>query len=92
MRTFKSEGGQPWFIRFHCETHNMAGRRISWTKTNPKSLICSAGIKPTDWLAANLPASFHGCGVEIITPIHHDIAIVDPDTRECHYDSVQYTA
>ena len=77
MRTYLSEGGQQWFIRFTCATHTPAGKRISWTRTNPKSF--GPGMKTTQWLSENLPSAFHGCEVQMTTLIHHNSLVVDPD-------------
>lgn len=84
MRTKQwiSEGGQRWWIRLHSETRTPDGKRRSWTRTLRE--------RPTesvrDWIAKTLPVAFRGCRVDVTTPLHHDVCVVDPDwPHECKY-------
>lgn len=33
------------------------------------------------WIETTVPGIFHGAGIHIITPLHHDIGVIDPDTQ-----------
>lgn len=84
-----------WPIKITSETHTPAGKRIRWSRRidgyarsvrsgfGRENRLCD--IKR--YVAENLPSAFYGCEVRIITPLHNDVGVVDPDTREFHYTS-----
>jgi len=39
------------------------------------------------WIEETIPAAFHGCDIHVVTPIHHSIGIIDPDTGHFRYTS-----
>jgi len=72
-----------WFIKINSATHDQAGRRRRFSRTF-KGAGIPEGFRVAPWLAANLPALFRGCKVDVTTPIHHDQWIVEPDyPHEC---------
>lgn len=77
--TWKSEGGQTWWIKVTSKSVNERGRKISWTGWVPK------GESVRAWIERHLPTRFLGEAVYVQTPIHCDVGDVDPDTREFHY-------
>jgi len=83
MRTkWISEGGQTWWIWVHSETHTPDGKHRSWTRTLHKP----PSERILDWIAAILPSTFHGCAVQVTTPLHHNVCVVDPDwPHKCEY-------
>jgi len=65
-----------WFQRATCETHDMRGRRRRFNRLVPE------GQNFKSWIVTALPPVFHGCTVHFTTPLHHNIGVVDPDSRE----------
>ena len=57
------------------KTYDRSGRRRSWTRRVP------LGPSIPEFVEDNLPALFRGCEVHFLTPIHHNVGVVDPDTR-----------
>lgn len=84
-----------WKIKITSETTDPSGKRRTWTRTlDPARRTMTSGWAriprgPDDikaYIVANLPSCFHGCNIDIITPLHHNTGHIDPDTREFVYD------
>jgi len=72
-----------WYIRIICEAYSANGKRHRFNRAAPSFFRTTDGLKK--WIADNLPPAFHGCELHILTPIHHNVAMIEPDTREFHY-------
>src|SRR3990167_2984417 len=68
-----------WYIRVQSDTHDPSSRRHRFNRLVPRhhdGKHCLAR-----WIETTLPAVYHGCAVHVTTPLHHNIGVVDPDTR-----------
>ena len=68
-----------WYIRITSETHDPSGRRRRFNRLVPSD------ERATEWIEEHLPAVFYGCPVHLLTPIHHNVGVVDPDTRKLRW-------
>ena len=77
-----------WEIRVTSETHDQSGKRRKFSRRVPVETFPVLSNDATRaWIEATLPALFYGCAVHVTTPLHHDVGVVDPDTRKFFYTS-----
>ena len=85
MKT-KDSRGTRWFVRASAETTLENGKQKRWCRKIPLEKLPERSARAIrEWIGEHVPSKLLGCTIIVTTPIHSDIMVVDPDTRECHY-------
>ena len=69
-----------WYVRVVCEAGSRTDHRRHRFNRRIPNLVPA---KP--WIEEHLPPVFYGHKVHILTPIHHDVGVIDPETRKFTY-------
>jgi hypothetical protein len=69
-----------WTIKLVSKTHDQSGKRRTFTKTLTYHVVDLKSLVPL-----LVPSLFHGCEIEVVTPLHRHVGIIDPDTREFRF-------
>lgn len=70
-----------WFIRVRSETHGPDGRRRRFNRV----VNVHGHERVKQWIVREVPAVFHGGDIYVTTPLHRNVGIIDPDTRQFRY-------
>ena len=77
-----------WFIDVTSKTtgDDLKRKSFTWTLSAPElDKVQTGQAKLTDLIEIGLDPVFFGCEVTILTPLHHNAGVVNPDTHKFEY-------
>jgi hypothetical protein len=74
-----------WSLRLVADTRTVSGKRRRINRSLLRGRNYDLPVKElVKFTVNNLPSSweFYGVDLHLVTPLHHTIYVIDPDTRE----------